>query len=137
MTLTAEKRFMKYMLLSYDDEKYWQEAGEDVHRAGIAEAVELAHDMARQGKYIMAAPLGWSNTATSVRVRNGKPVITDGPFAETTEVLGGFYLIEADSIEEALAFAARHPGARKGTVEVRPVMEIAGLPEATRHSEGA
>lgn len=120
---------MKYMLLSYDDEKYWQQAGEAVHSAAIAEAVELAHDLDRQGKYILAAPLAWSDSATSVRVRNGKPVITDGPFAETNEVLGGFYLIEADSMEEALAFAARHPGARKGTVEVRPVMEIAGLPE--------
>jgi hypothetical protein len=120
---------MKFMLLSYDDEKYWQQAGEEAHQAAIAEAVELTHDMASQGKYIMAAPLGWSDTATSVRVRNGKPVVTDGPFAETNEVLGGFYLIEADSMEEALAFAARHPGARKGTVEVRPVMEIPGLPE--------
>jgi hypothetical protein len=120
---------MKYMLLSYDDEKYWKQAGTEVHQAAIAEAVELSHDLASQGKYIMAAPLAWSDTATSVRVRNGKPVITDGPFAETNEVLGGFYLIEADSMEEAIAFAARHPGARKGTVEVRPVTEIAGLPE--------
>lgn len=120
---------MKFMLLSYDDEKYWQQAGNDVHQSAIAEAVELAHDMASQGKYILAAPLGWSDSATSVRVRNGKPIITDGPFAETTEVLGGFYLIEADSMEEALAFAARHPGAKKGTMEVRPVMEIQGLPE--------
>lgn len=128
---------MKFMLLSYDDEKYWQQAGEKVHQAAISEAVELAHDMASQGKYIMAAPLGWSDTATSVRVRNGKPVVTDGPFAETTEVLGGFYLIEADNMEEALAFAARHPGARKGTVEVRPVMEISGLPEVAHLPHGA
>ena len=121
---------MKYMLLSYDDQKYWQQAGEQVYEAAIAEATELAHDMARQGKYIMAAPLAWTDAATSVRVRNGKPVVTDGPFAETTEVLGGFYLIEASSIEEAAAFAARHPGARVGTVEVRPVVEIEGLPES-------
>jgi hypothetical protein len=121
---------MKYMLLSYDDETYWQQAGTEKHQEAVADAVELARDLANQGKYIMAAPLAWSETATSVRVRNGKPVITDGPFAETNEVLGGFYLIEADSMEEAIAFAARHPGARVGTVEVRPVMEIAGLPES-------
>lgn len=120
---------MRYMLIAYDDEKYWQKAGPQVHQAGIAEAVELTHEMARQGKYIMAAPLAWTDSATSVRVRNGKAVVTDGPFAETNEVLGGFYLIEADSMEEAIAFAARHPGARVGSVEVRPVMEIPGLPD--------
>jgi hypothetical protein len=120
---------MEFMLLCYDDEKYWQQAGPEAHQAAIAEAIALTQDIASQGKYIMAGPLGWSDSATSVRVRNGKPVVTDGPFAETTEVLGGFYLIEADSMEEAVAFAARHPGARKGSVEVRPVMEIAGLPE--------
>lgn len=119
---------MKFMLLAYDDEKYWQEAGDEIHQAAIAEAVQLTHDMASQGKYIRAAPLGWSESATCVRVRNGKPHVTDGPFAETSEVLGGFYLIEAESMEEAVAFAARHPGARVGSVEIRPVMEIDGLP---------
>lgn len=118
---------MRYMLLSYDDEKYWQQAGKEVHEAAIAEAVELTHDLHSKGQYILASPLAWTSTATSVRVRNGKPVITDGPFAETNEVLGGFYLIEADSLDEAISIAARHPGARVGTVEIRPVMEIAGL----------
>jgi hypothetical protein len=120
---------MRYMLLSYDDEQYWQQAGQEVHTAALAEAVELAHDLDRQGKYILASPLAWTSAATSVRVRNGKPVITDGPFAETREVLGGFYLIEAENLEEAISIAARHPGVRVGTVEIRPVMEIAGLPE--------
>jgi hypothetical protein len=69
-------------------------------------------------------------TATSVRVRGGKPIVTDGPFAETREVLGGFYVIDVASREEAVAIAARHPGARVGTVEVRPIMELAGLPSA-------
>lgn len=120
---------MRFMLLCYDDEKYWQNAGKQVHEAAIAEAVEITHELHSKGQFIMAAPLGWSDTATSVRVRNGKTVITDGPFAETTEVLGGFYLIEAESMEEALEYAKRHPGAFKGAVEVRPVMEISGLPE--------
>ncbi len=120
---------MRYMLLNYDDEKYWKEAGKEVHDAAIGEAVELVHEMHSKGQYILAAPLAWTDTATSVRVPNGKPVITDGPFAETREVLGGFYLIEAENLEEAIAIAARHPGARVGTVEIRPVMEIAGLPE--------
>jgi hypothetical protein len=122
------ENIMRYILLCYDDEKYWQSAGKEVHDAAIAEAVEMTSELHSKGQYIMAAPLGWSDTATSVRVRNGKTVITDGPFAETTEVLGGFYLIEAESMEEALEYAKRHPGARKGSVEVRPVMEIPGLP---------
>lgn len=120
---------MRYMLLSYDDEKYWKEAGKAVHEAGMAEAVELTHELHSKGQYILAAPLAWSDAATSVRVRNGKPVITDGPFAETREVLGGFYLIETNTLDEAIAIAARHPGVRHGTVEIRPVMEISGLPE--------
>jgi hypothetical protein len=128
-TSNIEGNHMRYMLLCYDDEKYWQSAGKEVHDAAIAEAVEMTRELHSKGQYIMAAPLGWSDTATSVRVRNGKTVITDGPFAETTEVLGGFYLIEAESMEEALEYAKRHPGARKGSVEVRPVMEIPGLPE--------
>jgi hypothetical protein len=127
-TSNIEGNLMRYMLLCYDDEKYWQNAGKEVHEAAIAEAVEMTRELHQKGQYIMAAPLGWSDTATSVRVRNGKTVITDGPFAETPEVLGGFYLIEAENMEEALEYAKRHPGARKGSVEVRPVMEIPGLP---------
>ena len=68
------------------------------------------------------------SSATSVRVRNGKPVITDGPFAETREQLGGYFLVDADDLNEAARIAARIPGARKGTVEIRPVMEMTGLP---------
>jgi hypothetical protein len=66
--------------------------------------------------------------ATSVRVRDGKPLVTDGPFAETREQLGGYFLIDAKDLDEAIGIAARIPGARLGTVEIRPVMEIAGLP---------
>lgn len=75
-----------------------------------------------------ANPLQPVATATSVRVRSGKPVVTDGPFAETHEQLGGYFLVEAKDLNEAIAIAARIPGARKGTVEVRPVLELQGLP---------
>jgi hypothetical protein len=75
-----------------------------------------------------AAPLHPASAATSVRVRGGKRLVTDGPFAETREVLGGFYLIDVENLDEAIRIAERHPGARVGTVEVRPVLEIPGLP---------
>jgi hypothetical protein len=117
------------MLLCYDDEKYWEQAGEEVLTAGMQEAVELTHELAATGQYVLAAPLHWSSTATSVRVRDGKTVVTDGPFAETREVLGGFYILEAENLDQAIAAASRHPGARFGTVEVRPIRELSGLPE--------
>ena len=81
------------------------------------------------GHYLAAAPLHPTSTATSVRVREGKRLVTDGPFAETREHLGGYFLINAKDLDEAIGIAAKIPGARLGTVEIRPVMEIAGLPE--------
>jgi hypothetical protein len=116
------------MLLCYDDEKAWQQAGEAALSDAIQEAVRLTHELNAKGQYDMAAPLHSSDTATSVRVRNGKPIVTDGPFAETREVLGGFYVIDAKDLEEAISIAERHPGARLGGVEIRPIMEIPGLP---------
>ena len=74
------------------------------------------------------------STATSVRVRDGKPLVTDGPFAETREQLGGFFLVNAQDLDEAIAIATQIPGARVGTVEIRPVIEVAGLPETTAFS---
>jgi hypothetical protein len=118
------------MLLCYDDEAAWSKAGDDALRKAMEEAVALTHELDKKGQYILAAPLHTSTPATSVRVRDGKPVVTAGPFAETREVLGGFYLIDADDLDQAIAVAARHPGARLGTVEVRPVLEIPGLPSA-------
>jgi hypothetical protein len=119
---------MRFMLLCYDDERVWQSAGETALREAMQEAVALTHELDAKGQYLMAAPLHSPSTATSVRVRNGQPLITDGPFAETNEVLGGFYLIDVDSLDEAVRIARRHPGARVGTVEVRRVMELDGLP---------
>jgi hypothetical protein len=119
---------MKYMLLCYDDEQAWRLAGREAHLAAIDEALRLCHEMNARGEYLMASPLQGVATATSVRVRDGKRLVTDGPFAETHEQLGGFYLIDVENLDEAIAIAGRHPGARLGTVEIRPVLEIAGLP---------
>ena len=119
---------MKYMLLCYDDEQYWAAAGQAVHRAAMQEAVQLCHEIDAKGQYLKAAPLFPVKEATSVRIRDGKRLVTDGPFAETREVLGGFYLIDVKNLDEAIAIAQGHPGARVGTVEIRPVMELAGLP---------
>ena len=119
---------MKYMLLCYDDEQAWEQAGKVALDQAMQEAVELTHELDARGQYLMAAPLESASTATTVRVRNGKPVVTDGPFTETREVLGGFYLIDVQDLNEAIAVAQRHPGVRMGSVEVRPVMELAGLP---------
>jgi len=118
---------MKYMLLVYTDEKAWTES-ERAHC--YEESTQLTHALNAKGQYLGAAPLHPVATATSVQVRQGKRLVTDGPFAETHEQLGGFFLIEANDLDEAIGIAARIPGARKGTVEVRPVLDMPGLPEA-------
>jgi hypothetical protein len=121
---------MRYMLLCYDDEQAWNEAGEAVVKAAMDEAVGLCHELKAKGQYLTAAPLHPVATATSVRMRNGKRLVTDGPFAETREQLGGFLVVEAKDLDEAIAIAAGHPGASSGwgVVEIRPVLEIPGLP---------
>ena len=116
---------MKYMLLVYTDEKSW---ADDEREHCYGESAQLCHDLQSRGQYVSANPLQPVTTATSVRVRNGKPVVTDGPFAETREQLGGYFMIEAKDLNEVIAIAARIPGARKGTIEVRPVRKIPGLP---------
>ena len=121
---------MKVMLLCYDDEQAWERAGAAELNAAMQVAVRLTHELNAKGQYRLAAPLHPVATATCVRVRDGKRIVTDGPFAETREVLGGFYLLDVDNLDQALDIAARHPGQRFGGVEVRPVMEIGGLPGA-------
>jgi hypothetical protein len=116
---------MKYMLLIYTDEKAWTE--EDREHC-YAESTALTHELNKQGKYLGASPLQPVATATSVRVRDGRRLVTDGPFAETREQLGGFFMIDAVNLDEAIDIAGRIPGAKKGTVEVRPVIELEGLP---------
>jgi hypothetical protein len=113
------------MLLIYGDEHALNDAE---RQQCYRESTELAHQLHAAGQYLAAAPLHPTSTAASVRVRNGKPLVTDGPFAETREQLGGYFLIDAKNIDEAVAVAARIPLARLGTVEVRPVVEIPGLP---------
>jgi len=117
---------MKYMLLIYGDEQVLDDA---TREACYGESAKLARDIEAEGKYLGASPLHSISTATSVRVRGGKRLVTDGPFAETREQLGGYYLINADDLDDAIDVAERIPGARWGTVEIRPVVEIAGLPE--------
>ncbi|HEV3303392.1 MAG TPA: YciI family protein [Planctomycetaceae bacterium] len=116
---------MKYMLLIYSDEQAWTD---DEREHCFAESTQLTHDLNTAGQYLGASPLHPVSTATSVRVRNGKRLVTDGPFAETREQLGGYFLIEAPDLDAAIGIAGRIPGARKGTVEVRPVLELTGLP---------
>ena len=116
---------MKYMMLVYLDEQ----AMSDAERAHCyVESAELTQELNSSGQYLDASPLHPIATATSVRVRDGKRLVTDGPFAETREQLGGYYLIDARDLDEAIRIAERIPPARFGTVEIRPVMEIAGLP---------
>jgi hypothetical protein len=116
---------MKYMLLIYLDEKALSETERE---ACYVESTQLAHDLHARGQYLGADPLHSVTLATSVRVREGKRLVTDGPFAETREQLGGYFLVDAKDLDEAIAIAARIPMARRGTVEIRPVIEIAGLP---------
>ncbi len=116
---------MKYMLLIYSDEHVWTES-EREHC--FAESTQLTHELERSRNYLAAAPLQSVSTATSVRVREDTRFVTDGPFAETREQLGGYFLIEAHDLDEAIAIAGRIPAARKGTVEIRPVLELPGLP---------
>ncbi|WP_234017174.1 YciI family protein [Nostoc sp. 'Lobaria pulmonaria (5183) cyanobiont'] len=117
---------MKYLLLIYLEENALSQT-EREHC--YVESAQLAQQLNSKGQYLATAPLHPVATATSVRLRDGKPLVTDGPFAETREQLGGFFLINAQDLDEAIAIAARIPGARVGTVEIRPVIEVAGLPE--------
>jgi hypothetical protein len=116
---------VRYMLLIYGDE---QTLDETEREKCYQESAQLAHDIAATGQYLAAAPLHPTSTATSVRVRGGKRFVTDGPFAETREQLGGYFLIDAKDLDEAISIAGRIPMARLGTVEIRPVIEIPGLP---------
>ena len=116
---------MRYMLLVYLDE---QALDQTERKQCYEESIQLTHELNSSGHYLAAAPLYPTSTATSVRVRDGKRLVTDGPFAETREQLGGYFLIEAKDLDEAMGIAARIPGARRGTIEIRPVIELAGLP---------
>ena len=117
---------MKYMLLIYADENAWTEAERQNCYGG---STELTHTLKSNGQFLGASPLQPVATATSIQVRDGKRLLTDGPFAETREQLGGYFMVEAKDLDEAIDIAGRIPGARKGTVEIRPVVELPHLPE--------
>jgi hypothetical protein len=120
---------MKYLLLIYADENTLSEAE---RQQCYGESLTLAHQINAAGQYLGAAPLHPTSTATSVRLRDGKRFVTDGPFAETREQLGGYFMIDAKNLDEAIAVAERIPMAQRGTVEVRPVVELPGLPKPVR-----
>jgi hypothetical protein len=113
---------MQYLLLLYGDERRWDSRSDDERNATIAEYMALSQELAAQGKLISANQLQATETATTVRVRDDEVITTDGPYSETKEVLGGYFLIEADSLDDALECAARIPVAREGMVEVRPLV---------------
>lgn len=116
---------MKYMLLIYHEE---QALTEDERETCYQESTQLAHQLKANGQYLAASPLQPTSMATSVRVRDGKRFVTDGPFAETREQLGGYFLVDAQDLDQAIGIAEKIPMARKGAVEIRPVIEIPGLP---------
>jgi len=121
---------MKFMLLVHHDEAAFDELSEQAKRDMLAESVALTHKLHKNGQYLSASPLQPTPTATIVRVRGGKHLVTDGPFIETREQIAGYFLIDAGDIHEAIDIATRVPGARIGTVEIRPLREITGLPAA-------
>jgi hypothetical protein len=114
---------MKYMLLIYHEEKAWDGLTDQERQQIYGDYRKFTEDIIASGNYVSGSELHPVATATSVRVRDGKQLATDGPFAETKEQLGGFYLIEANNLDEAIGIAARIPSARVGTIEVRPLAE--------------
>ena len=117
---------MKYLLLIYADEQSYTP---QERQACYVESTQLTHELNENRQYLGASPLHPVATATSVRIREGKRLITDGPFAETHEQLGGYYLIDVADLDQAIEIAAKIPGAKKGTVEIRPVYELPDLPD--------
>lgn len=120
---------MKYMLLIYQDEQSWSSVNEAERQQIYADYGALVGQLQASGQFVSGSELQPITTATSLRVRDGKELITDGPFAETHEQLGGYFLIEAENLDEATKIAARIPSAKTGTIEIRPLAESAA--EAT------
>lgn len=117
---------MKYMMLIYSAEGAWTD---EERAACMAESARLCHELASRGQFLGASPLHPSATATCVSMRAGNRLMTDGPFVETTEQLGGYFLVDVANLDEAIAIASRIPAASKGTVEIRPIFELPGLPQ--------
>ena len=115
---------MQYMLLIYENEQNWTKLSQAEAGAIMGEYGTFTQDIAKSGHYKAGAPLQPTKTATTVRVRDGKRQTTDGPFAETREHLGGYYLVDAKDLDEAISIAERIPAARTGSIEVRPIMPL-------------
>ena len=115
---------MRYMLLIYSPESYWQTISEQERGKIYQEYLDFTASIKRSGHWLAGDPLERTAEATTVRVRDGKPLSTDGPFAETREQLGGYYLVDAKDLNEAIQIASKIPSARTGGIEVRPVMEF-------------
>ena len=112
---------MKYMLLIHDSEKVWGTLSQDEQQQIMKDYRRFSDEIKATGQYLAGSQLQPTSAATSVRVRNGKRVVTDGPFAETREQLGGYYLVDAKDLDEAIGLAERLPSAKLGTIEIRPL----------------
>jgi hypothetical protein len=128
---------MKYLCLIYENEKSWENASPAEGEAIMNEYFTFTADIQKNGKYVAGEALQPIQTATTVRVRNGKVSTTDGPFAETKEQLGGFYLIEAKDLNDAIQVAAKIPAARSGSIEVRPVVDFSAETAKREQAAGA
>jgi hypothetical protein len=131
----TEGEDVEYMLLIYGEEDRWDDASDDERNAMYAEYFKLSDDLRAKNALLSSNELQPVATATTVRVQNGETLVTDGPFAETKEVLGGYYLIEAESLDEAIEWAARIPAAQHGKIEVRPVVDNTARAEVSRSAE--
>ncbi len=121
---------MQYLCLIYSDEKVWEKMSTQEREAMYKEYFAFGEGIRQSGQYVGGNPLERSQTATTVRVRDGKTQTIDGPYAETKEQLGGYYLIEARDLNEALGVAAKIPGARLGAIEVRPIQAMMSAPKS-------
>lgn len=119
---------MKYLVLLYAEEGAWPP---EEHKVALEQSIQICHELHAKKQYCGASPLQPPQTATCVRVRNGQRTTSDGPYAETKEHLGGYFLIDVPSLEEAIEIAAKIPGSHRGTAEIRPILEVSGLPEST------
>jgi hypothetical protein len=120
---------MKYMLLTYLNEQAWAQLGQAEQDKAMEECMPVVRDLTAKGQLLGGAPLHPTSTATSVCLRDGRKLVTDGPFAETREQLGGYTLIDVENLDEAIGVATRFLGTSSmATIEIRPVMEMEGLP---------
>ena len=113
---------MQYMLLIYDDPQVWEGFSEEETNAIMGEYFAYTEELRAAGAYVAGDALQPTGSATTIRLRDGEQLVTDGPFAETKEQLGGYYLVDVESIDEAIRWAAKIPSARHGSIEVRPVV---------------